>query len=137
MVGDLAALDDQKGRPLPGLAPVAIQGGRHAARQIARTLRGEPREPFRYLDKGTLATIGRNAAVVQVGAFHSVGFFAWLVWLLVHILLLIGFRNRFLVLSQWAWVYFRYERGARLITGSTPELLAEAIEQGGDIDLLR
>ena len=126
VVGDLAAIDDQQGRPLPGLAPVAIQGGRHAARQIARTLRGEPREPFRYRDKGTLATIGRNAAVVQIGPFHSVGFFAWLVWLLVHILLLIGFRNRFLVLSQWAWVYFRYERGARLITGSTPELLAPA-----------
>jgi NADH dehydrogenase len=124
VVGDLAAGEDQQGRPLPGLAPVAIQGGRHAARQIVRTLRGQPREPFRYFDKGILATIGRNAAVVQVGPLRSVGFFAWLTWLLVHIVMLIGFRNRFLVLSQWAWVYLRYERGARLITGSTPPLLA-------------
>src|SRR5437868_2304723 len=123
VVGDLAAAEDREGKPLPGLAPVAIQGGRHAARQIVRTVRGEPREPFHYFDKGTLATIGRNAAVVQIGPLRSVGFFAWVVWLFVHILMLIGFRNRFLVLSQWAWIYFRYERGARLITGSVPELL--------------
>jgi NADH dehydrogenase len=123
VVGDLAAGEDQRGRPLPGLAPVAIQGGRHAARQILRTLRGQPREPFRYFDKGILATIGRNAAVVQAGPLRSVGFFAWLTWLLVHIVMLIGFRNRFLVLAQWGWVYLRYERGARLITGSMPPLL--------------
>ena len=123
VVGDLAAAEDREGKPLPGLAPVAIQGGRHAARQIVRTVRGEPRQPFHYFDKGTLATIGRNAAVVQIGPLRSVGFFAWIVWLFVHILMLIGFRNRFLVLSQWAWIYFRYERGARLITGSVPELL--------------
>ena len=123
VVGDLAAAEDREGKPLPGLAPVAIQGGRHAARQIVRTVRGEPRQPFHYFDKGTLATIGRNAAVVQIGPLRSVGFFAWVVWLFVHILMLIGFRNRFLVLSQWAWIYFRYERGARLITGSVPELL--------------
>ena len=124
VIGDLAAANDREGKPLPGLAPVAIQGGRHVARQIVRTLRGEPREPFHYFDKGTLATIGRNAAVAQIGPLRSVGFFAWLVWLLVHILMLIGFRNRFLVLAEWAWIYFRYERGARLITGSVPELLS-------------
>jgi NADH:ubiquinone reductase (H+-translocating) len=123
VIGDLAAADDEEGRPLPGLAPVAIQGGRHVARQIVRTLRGKPREPFHYFDKGTLATIGRNAAVAQIGPVRSVGFFAWLVWLFVHILMLIGFRNRFLVLFEWGWTYIRYERGARLITGSVPELL--------------
>jgi NADH dehydrogenase len=126
VIGDLAAVDDRQGNPIPGLAQPAIQGGRHAARQIVRTLRGEPRERFRYFDKGTLATIGRNAAVAQIGRIRTVGFFAWLLWLLVHILMLIGFRNRFLVLAQWGWTYFRYERGARLITGAVPKLLGPA-----------
>jgi len=124
VVGDLAAVDDRHGRPVPGLAPPAIQGGRHAARQIVRALRGEPRQPFRYFDKGTLATIGRNVAVAQIGRIRTIGFFAWLLWLFVHIVMLIGFRNRLLVLAQWGWIYFRYERGARLITGAVPELLA-------------
>jgi NADH dehydrogenase len=123
VIGDLAAIDDDQGRPIPGQAQPAIQGGRHAARQILRTLRGEPREPFHYFDKGTLATIGRNAAVAQIGRIRSEGFFAWLLWLLVHIVMLIGFRNRVLVLAQWGWTYLRYERGARLITGEVPELL--------------
>jgi len=123
VIGDLAAVDDREGKPVPGLAPPAIQGGRHAARQIQRTLRGEAREPFHYLDKGTLATIGRNAAVAQIGRLRTEGFFAWVLWLLVHILMLIGFRNRVLVLAEWAWTYLRYERGARLITGAVPELL--------------
>src|SRR2546428_1432491 len=126
VIGDLAAVNDPQGRPVPGLAQAAIQGGRHAARQILRTLRGEPREPFRYFDKGTLATIGRNAAVAQIGRIRSEGFFAWLLWLLVHIFMLIGFRNRFLVLAEWAWTYLRYERGARLITGEVHELLTAA-----------
>jgi NADH:ubiquinone reductase (H+-translocating) len=125
VIGDLAASDDEQGRPIPGLAQPAIQGGRHAARQILRTLRGEAREPFHYFDKGTLATIGRNAAVAQIGRIRSEGFFAWLLWLLVHIVMLIGFRNRVLVLAQWAWTYLRYERGARLITGEVPELLSQ------------
>jgi NADH:ubiquinone reductase (H+-translocating) len=125
VIGDLAAIDDEQGRPIPGLAQPAIQGGRHAARQILRTLRGEAREPFHYFDKGTLATIGRNAAVAQIGRIRSEGFFAWLLWLLVHIVMLIGFRNRVLVLAQWAWTYLRYERGARLITGEVPELLSQ------------
>ena len=124
VIGDLAAVNDRHGNPVPGLAPPAIQGGRHAARQIVRVLRGQPREPFRYFDKGTLATIGRNAAVAQIGRIRTIGFFAWLLWLLVHIMMLIGFRNRFLVLAEWGWTYFRYERGARLITGAIPELLA-------------
>jgi len=124
VIGDLAAVNDPQGRPIPGLAQPAIQGGRHAARQILRTLRGEPREPFRYRDKGTLATIGRNAAVAEIGRLKTEGFFAWLLWLLVHIFMLIGFRNRVLVLAEWAWTYLRYERGARLITGEVHELLA-------------
>ena len=123
VIGDLAAALDDQGRVVPGLAQPAIQGGRHAARQILRTLRGEAREPFRYVDKGTLATIGRNAAVAQIGRLRTEGFFAWLLWLLVHLVMLIGFRNRVLVLAQWGWTYLRYERGARLITGQVPQLL--------------
>ena len=125
VIGDLASVDDGHGGRLPGLAQPAIQGGRHAARQIVRTLQGEPREPFRYRDKGTLATIGRHSAVAQIGRIRSVGFLAWLLWLLVHLVMLIGFRNRVLVLAQWAWIYFRYERGARLITGEVPRLLPQ------------
>ena len=125
VIGDLAAIDDEHGKPIPGLAPPAIQGGRHAARQILRTLAGEPRERFHYRDKGTLATIGRNAAVAQIGRLRTEGFFAWLLWLGVHILMLIGFRNRVIVLAEWGWTYFRYERGARLITGEVPRLLPQ------------
>ncbi|HEY6051971.1 MAG TPA: NAD(P)/FAD-dependent oxidoreductase, partial [Thermoanaerobaculia bacterium] len=125
VIGDLAAVESD-GKPVPGLAPAAIQEGRHAARQIQRTLRGEGRETFRYRDKGTLATIGRAAAVAQIGRLRTEGFFAWVLWLAVHILLLIGFRNRVIVLLEWAWAYLRYERGARLITGEVHELLPEA-----------
>jgi NADH dehydrogenase len=91
-----------------------------------RTLRGQPREPFHYFDKGTLATIGRNAAVAQIGWLRTEGFFAWVLWLVVHIFMLIGFRNRVLVLAQWGWTYLRHERGARLITGEVPQLRASS-----------
>jgi NADH dehydrogenase len=111
VIGDLASVPG-----VPGVAPAAIQGGRYAARSIAKRLRGEKPEPFHYLDKGNLATIGRAAAVAQIGRIRISGFFAWVLWLVVHILTLIGFRNRFLVLTEWAAVYLRYERGARLIT---------------------
>jgi len=117
VIGDLAAMLMEGGQPVPGVAPAAIQGGRHAALCIERLVRGEQTKPFHYLDKGSLATIGKNAAVAQIGRFHTEGFFAWLVWLVVHILTLIGFRNRFVVLAEWAVVYLRNERGARLITG--------------------
>jgi NADH dehydrogenase len=123
VIGDLAALKDEHGKPLPGVAPVAMQQGRYAAQVIRHEL--EPgqtsasRAPFRYLDKGSLATIGRAAAIAQFGKIHISGFVAWLAWLFVHILFLIGFRNRLLVFIQWAWSYVTYERGARLITGST------------------
>lgn len=117
VIGDLAALNDEYGKMLPGVAPVAIQEGAAAARNIERDLHGKPRENFHYFDKGNLATIGRAAAVAQFGKLHISGFVAWLSWLFVHIFFLIGFRNRIIVLIQWAWSYFTYERGARLITG--------------------
>jgi len=117
VVGDLATLKDKSGKALPGLAPVAMQEGVAVAENIARDLRGEPREDFHYHDKGSLATIGRAAAVAEFGKIHISGFIAWLSWLFIHIFFLIGFRNRVIVLIQWAWSYFTYERGARLITG--------------------
>jgi NADH dehydrogenase len=116
VIGDLASLT-QDGRPIPGVAPAAIQQGNHAARNIVRSLRGQPRQPFRYLDKGSLATIGRAAAVADLNLIKLSGWIAWLAWLFIHIFFLIGFRNRFIVLFQWAWSYVTYDRGARLITG--------------------
>jgi NADH:ubiquinone reductase (H+-translocating) len=122
VVGDLAALPDENGKMLPGVASVAIQEGKAVADNIARDLdsqqQSQPRRNFRYHDKGSLATIGRAAAVAQFGKFELSGYFAWLAWLFVHILFLIGFRNRLIVMIQWAWSYLTYERGARLITGS-------------------
>jgi NADH dehydrogenase len=118
VIGDLAALRDEHGKPLPGVAPVAIQQGRHAARSILRACRGLSIEPFHYLDRGSLATIGRAAAVADFGWIKFSGFFAWLSWLFIHIFFLIGFRNRFIVMFEWAWAYFTYQRAARLITGN-------------------
>lgn len=116
VVGDLVSLE-QEGRPIPGVAPAANQMGRHAARNALRGLRGEVLVPFRYVDKGSLATIGRRAAVAVLGRFKLSGFLAWLAWLVVHIFFLIGFRNRFVVFVDWAWAYFTYQRHARLILG--------------------
>src|SRR5205807_9383686 len=118
-IGDLATLKDKHGNPLPGVAPVALQQGRYVAKTIGSDLRKAPRKNFDYFDKGSLATIGRAAAVAQIRKLHISGYFAWLAWLFVHIFFLIGFRNRIIVLIQWAWSYFTYERGARLITGDT------------------
>ena len=118
VIGDLASLTDENGKQLPGVAPVAIQQGDWAANTIARDLEHQPRRNFRYHDKGSLATIGRAAAVAQIGKFSLSGYFAWLAWLFVHIFFLIGFRNRIIVMINWAWAYLTYERGARLITGS-------------------
>jgi len=117
VVGDLAALKDKNGKWLPGLAPVAMQEGKAVAQNIARDLRHQSRKDFHYFDKGTLATIGRAAGVAQFRKVHISGLLAWLAWLFVHIFFLIGFRNRIIVLVQWAWSYLTYERGARLITG--------------------
>jgi NADH dehydrogenase len=116
VIGDLAALQ-QDGRPVPGLAPAAIQEGRHAAANIMRRIAGRPALPFRYRDRGMLATIGRSAAVADLRGLRFSGFPAWLAWLFVHIVFLIGFRNRLIVLFEWAWVYLTHQRGARLITG--------------------
>jgi NADH dehydrogenase len=119
VIGDLAAAVSD-GKPVPGVAPAAMQMGRYAARSIARTIAGKPREPFHYRDKGSLATIGRKAGIADFGRVRLSGFLAWLAWLLIHIFFLIGFRNRVLVLIEWAWAYVTYERGARLITGEVP-----------------
>jgi NADH:ubiquinone reductase (H+-translocating) len=133
VIGDLATLKDKDGRLLPGVAPVAMQEGKATAHNIGSELQGEPRKNFHYFNKGNLATIGRAAAVAEFGKIHISGFVAWLAWLFVHIFFLIGFRNRIIVMVQWAWSYFTYERGARLITGDThlpgwDELRAEKIE---------
>ncbi len=118
VIGDLAAFLHQAGKPLPGLSPVAMQEGRAASRNILRSLEGRPRTPFHYMDKGTMAVIGRAAAVAEIAGLRMSGLLAWLAWCFVHIFYLIGFRNRFIVMIEWAWAYFRYERGARLITGA-------------------
>jgi NADH:ubiquinone reductase (H+-translocating) len=120
VIGDLAAVE-QDGHLVPGVAPAAIQMGRHVARQIRRALAGQPRQPFRYRDKGSFATIGRGKAVGElVGGVKLSGFLAWVAWLAIHIFFLIGFRNRVLVLFQWAYSYVTFRRGARLITGAPP-----------------
>ncbi|MDQ6886428.1 MAG: NAD(P)/FAD-dependent oxidoreductase [Gemmatimonadota bacterium] len=116
VAGDLAAVPRADGSLVPGVAPAAMQEGRTAARNIVRSIRGEPRKPFRYRNKGDLATIGRRKAVADFGWLHVTGRPAWWLWLFVHILYLAGFRNRLSVLVQWAFAYFTYERGARLIT---------------------
>jgi len=117
VAGDLAAVKISEGKWVPGVAPAAIQMGKFAARQVRRSVEGKPRERFVYWDKGSLATIGRSHAVADLGRFHFSGFFAWLAWLFVHLFFLIGFRNRVLVMSEWAWAYLTWQRGARLITG--------------------
>jgi NADH dehydrogenase len=116
VIGDLALLE-QDGKPVPGVAPAAIQEGRHAARNIRAAIQGQPLAPFHYKDKGSLATIGRAAGIADLGKVKLTGFTAWVAWLLVHIFFLIGFRNRFLVLFSWAWAYLTWDRGARLMTG--------------------
>jgi NADH:quinone reductase (non-electrogenic) len=115
VIGDLARFE-QDGKPIPGIAPAAMQEGVHAALNLLRTLKGQSRRPFFYQDKGMLATIGRGAAVAQIGRLRASGYLAWLLWLFVHIYFLIGFRNRLIVMIQWAWSYITFDRGARLIT---------------------
>jgi NADH dehydrogenase len=117
VVGDLASLDED-GRPVPGVAPAAIQMGEHAARNLRRGLGGEPLVPFRYRDKGSLATIGRRRGVAVFGRLRLSGLVAWLAWLGVHVFFLIGFRNRFVVMFTWAWAYLTFDRSARLILGA-------------------
>jgi NADH dehydrogenase len=118
VVGDLAILKDAAGQPLPGVAQVAMQQATHAARGIVRTLSGRARKPFRYRNLGNMATIGRNAAVADLNWLRASGFPAWVLWLTIHIFWLIGFRNRLIVLVQWASAYLTYQRSVRLITGA-------------------
>ena len=115
VIGDLAIVR-QDGKEVPAVAPAAMQMGTHAARNIRRDLRGEPRVSFRYHDKGNLATIGRHKAIADFGRFHLTGRLAWWFWLVLHIMYLVGFRNRLSVLLQWAYAYFTYQRGVRIIT---------------------
>ncbi|HEY2390453.1 MAG TPA: NAD(P)/FAD-dependent oxidoreductase [Candidatus Angelobacter sp.] len=117
VTGDLASATRSNGKPVPGVAPAAIQMGKFAARQIKNTLAGKQREKFEYLDKGSLATIGRSHAIADFpGNIHISGYFAWLSWLFIHLLFLVGFRNRFFVMIEWAWAYITYNHSARLIT---------------------
>ena len=119
-IGDAANLTpagNAKAEPLPGISPVAMQQGRFVARAIQQSIEGRDRGTFRYLDKGTMATIGRSRAVAEIGRLRLGGFIAWMAWLTVHLFYLIDFRNRLLVLIDWAWSYFTYQRGSRLITG--------------------
>lgn len=117
VIGDMACYSHQNGRPLPGVAQVAVQQGRHAAKMIERRLAGQNTEPFHYRDLGSMATIGRGAAVATFGKFHLSGIVAWLMWLFVHLMHLVQFQNRVLVFMQWAWCYLTWNRAARLITG--------------------
>jgi len=119
VVGDLASVTRPDGKPVPGIAPAAKQMGRYVADAILERIRGRAAPgPFRYRDDGTLATIGRMAAVAQFGKVKLSGVLAWWVWLVAHVYFLIGFRNRLVVLLDWAWSYWTYQRHARIVTGS-------------------
>jgi NADH dehydrogenase len=120
VIGDMASCMGPAGKPVPGVAPAAMQQGRYVAALIRARLSGQSLTRFRYKDKGSLATIGRAAAVADLGFLRFSGFLAWLAWLFIHLLFLIGFQNRFLVMCQWAWNYFTRNRAARLVTGPNP-----------------
>ncbi len=123
VVGDLAAFTTADGRGLPGVAQVAMQQARAAARNVVRTVAGQTREPFVYHNLGDMATIGRNVAIGDLGWIRLKGFIAWLAWLFIHIFQLIGFRNRLSVMTQWAFSYMTYQRSVRLITGERADIL--------------
>lgn len=122
VIGDMASLTDIKGTIVPGVCPAAMQEGELVAENILRDLQGKNRKPFEYINYGTMATIGTNKAIAEFGKWHYSGFVAWMMWLFVHIVLLVNFRNRLAVLSEWMWAYFTRERSARLITGDAKEL---------------
>jgi NADH dehydrogenase len=120
VVGDMASYTGPDGKELPGVAPVAIQQGKFVAKLIRARVEGKPLPEFKYRDFGSLATIGRSAAVAQFGKVKLSGFLAWVMWLVIHLMKIVNFRNRLLVLMQWGWSYFSYDRSARLITGDAP-----------------
>lgn len=129
VIGDMAQFSNPDGSILPGVSPVAIQQGKHAAENIRRMMAGKNPAHFRYLDKGMMATIGRNSAVADVRLFRFRGFFAWLVWLFLHIMYLVGFRNRVVTFFEWAYAYFTFSRGARLITWDLTQVKKKVTEQ--------
>lgn len=120
VIGDLANCSHQTGKPLPGVAQPAIQEGKYVAKSIRQRLRGEKPKPFHYFDKGNMATIGRHAAVADINGLQISGTPAWLLWIFIHIAYIIQFQNRLLIMMQWAWLYWTYDRAARLITGKCP-----------------
>ncbi len=122
VIGDMASLKMDDGKEVPGVAPAAMQMADNACENILRDLKNEPRKNFKYWDKGSMATIGRSKAIIEAGRFKLTGFLAWLAWLFVHILTLIGFKNRLYVVSEWFWAYLTRERSARLITGDAEEM---------------
>lgn len=122
VIGDMASIKQENGEPVPGVSPAAMQMGEATAENILADLKGNQREKFRYVDKGTMATIGRNKAIADIKGWKFKGFIAWMMWLFLHVFFLIGFRNRFIVLTEWFWAYLTRERSARLITGDAEEL---------------
>ena len=122
VIGDMAMLLQENGEPVPGVSPAAMQMGRLAAANIMSDLKGEKRSDFTYVNKGTMATIGRSKAIADIKGFQFKGFIAWLMWLFLHVIFLIGFRNRFAVMFEWFWAYLTRERSARLITGDAEGL---------------
>jgi NADH dehydrogenase len=126
VIGDLANFKTSDGQPLPGVAQTAIQQGRYVGKLIAARLNGKTLPPFHYRDLGNLATIGRHAAVAQIGRWKFAGWLAWWIWLLIHLVNIVQFQNRILVLIQWAWMYFTRNRSARLITEAQPATTEDA-----------
>jgi NADH dehydrogenase len=122
VIGDMASLKQENGEPVPGVSPAAMQMGTRTAKNILAEIKGGERENFRYVDKGTMATIGRSKAIAQVAGMKFKGFIAWMMWLGLHVFFLIGFRNRIIVMLEWFWAYLTRERSARLITGDADEL---------------
>lgn len=127
VIGDMASIKQADGTPVPGVSPAAMQMGEQTAKNILAEIEGNPRKPFEYNDKGTMATIGRSKAIAEVGRFKFRGFIAWLMWLFLHVFFLIGFKNRLAVMTDWFWAYLTRERSARLITGKA-EHMQDAIE---------
>ena len=127
VIGDMASIKQADGTPVPGVSPAAMQMGEQTAKNILAEIKGKPRKPFEYNDKGTMATIGRSKAIAEIGKFKFRGFIAWLMWLFLHVFFLIGFKNRLAVMTDWFWAYLTRERSARLITGKA-EHMQDAIE---------
>ena len=137
VIGDAAAAADATFGMVPAVAPAAMQEGAHVGRQLLRAMRGEPLQPFRYVNKGNLATIGRHKAIADFGFFTIAGTPAWVFWLFLHIMFLVGFRNRLAVLTQWAYAYVTFQRGARLITGRERGEEEARLRHTGEFDIQR